>query len=191
MYKLFQTDNGSRGSLAEVWIDEEANLVKKYYKPSGITITGKKPYHTDIEEIKECYLREVFWTNKYPDFTLKIFDHGALENGEGFYIIQEYGGPDLVHEIFNDKTITIAEIENFSDQVLEMFNQYKEQNMYKLNNALCNMVYDRNTKTVKTFDFKYARERHAQYRHLEIYSVTEWISKIDPALPKKIINILV
>ena len=53
MYNLYQTQLGSRGSLAEVWINKEQKIVKKYYKIDGITIKGGKPYHNTIEEINK------------------------------------------------------------------------------------------------------------------------------------------
>jgi len=189
---LHQTKKGSRGSLAEVWIDKENGLVKKYYKPNSITITGDGPYITDIEDIKKKYEAELYWSSKYPDFTLQTYEWGELEDEEGFYIIQEYGGDDLIHRFgrtIND--LKRADIPNFSEQVLEMFRQFKQQNMYKFNNALCNMFYDPNTKKVKTIDFKYAKERHPDLRDHEIYSINEWISKIDKKLPELIIGDLV
>lgn len=189
MYELYQTKRGSRGSAAEVWIDKEKRLVKKYYKPNGITITGGVPLHNTIEKLKQLYEAEVFWTSCYPDFTLEIYEHGSLTTEQGFYTLQEYGGDDLIHQI--GETIKRRDIPNFSEQILEMFKQFKEKNMYKLNNALCNMVYDSKSKKVKAIDFKYSKVREERLRELEIYSVTEWISKIDSNLPRLIIGELV
>ena len=67
------------------------------------------------------------------------------------------------------------------DQVIEMFKFFKQHNVYKLNNALSNMTV--NGKQLVAFDFKWARKR-PEGRKEELFSYSEWMSKIDNKLPR-------
>ena len=55
MFERYHSAGGSRGSLAEVWIDKDEKLVKKYYKINGNTIQNRPPVHNNIEEINRLY----------------------------------------------------------------------------------------------------------------------------------------
>lgn len=181
MFELYQTQTGSRGSLAEVWIDKEKKIVKKFYKADGTTITGKRPFHTTMEEITEHYNREIYWSTKAKSkFTVNTLDHGMLPEENGYFIIQEYLGPDLLH--YYDSVDRLDKyIPDASKQLEEMFEFFQGHNFYKINNAMCNLINDNGK--IKAFDFKYAVERKEEYRRFEEHSLDAWISKIDPKLP--------
>jgi hypothetical protein len=180
MYELYQTQLGSRGSLAEVWINKEQKIVKKYYKIDSITIRGGKPYHNTIEEIKKLYDNEIHWSNKLKSkFTVNTLDYGDLSEGNGYFIIQEYLGPDLL-SYYNPVDRLTKHIPDASKQIEEMFEFFQSHNLYKRNNAMCNLINDNGK--IKAFDFKYTIARKDEYRHYEEHSVDEWISKIDPEL---------
>lgn len=181
MFELYQTDNGSRGSLAEVWIDRDARLVKKKYKPDGITIRGGQPLHQPMDQISSLFKNEIYWSERLTGkHVLKIYEHGELKNEPGFYILQEYVGPDLLH-YYNSKYGLDPSIKNPVDQLLEMFAFFKENDVYKLNNAMCNLTNDNGV--IRAFDFKYAIRRSPTVRAMEIYSIETWLSKIDEKLP--------
>lgn len=189
MYQLFQTDTGSRGSLAEVWINKEHKLVKKYYRLNNTTITGGIPYYTTEEEITRLFENEVYWSTKLKSkFILDIYEHGKLTNEFGYYIVQEWIGPDLLHERGHTTKDEFPNLKihfpNITDQLEEMFAFFQKHNVYKLNNALCNLTGANGI--IKAFDFKYATERTEESKIWELHSIDTWLSKIDPTLKTKL-----
>jgi hypothetical protein len=189
MYHLFQTDIGSRGSLAEVWVDRENKLVKKYYKPGNITITGKSPRYTNIEEITNLFENEIYWSTKLKSkFVLEIYEYGKLNDEPGYYIVQEWMGTDLLHErghtVKDEFPNLKIQFPDIVEQLEEMFSFYQDHNLHKINNAMCNLT-GANGK-IKAFDFKYATTRTEESKILELYSVDIWLSKIDSILKTKL-----
>lgn len=176
MFELYRNNNGPEGSLAEVWIDKDARLIKKLYRPNGITITGNTTVYQDLDVIRKMYENEVTWSRKLKsELVLEIYEYGELDNG--FYIIQEYVGPDLLHYYDGNR---LNGIDNAVEQIINMFRFFKDNNVYKLNNAMSNLTNDKGK--IRAFDFKYAVERTPDYRYLEAQSIDKWISKIDPSL---------
>lgn len=186
MFELHRSTN-SEGSLAEVWIDKNSKLCKKYYKPNGITISGKPNEYDSIETVTKLFNNEVYWSTKLKsDLVLETYEYGKLNNNEGFYILQEYVGPDLLtyyknenlHQLFPD---IVVQVEN-------MFEWFQINGIYKTNNALSNMT-GINGK-IKAFDFKYAEHRTDKNKDKEINSIEQWISKIDPTIKYRLMKYL-
>lgn len=178
MFSLYQNHNGAHGSLAEVWIDKDNRLTKKIYKPNGITIRGNKPVYQDIDVIRSMYENEIRWSNLLRgDLVLEIYEHGELTDEPGFYLIQDYVGPDLLHYYDGKK---LRDVEDPVGQIVDMFKVFRDNNLYKLNNAMSNMVNDGGR--IRAFDFKYAVERSDEKRGMELDSVNNWLRKIDPIL---------
>lgn len=181
MFELYQTMEGSRGSLAEVWIDRDARLVRKNYKVDGITIRGSQPLYQTIDEIKSLVDNELYWSEKLKGSrVLEIYDHGDLETSPGFYILQEYVGPDLLY-YYNKKVGLSKGIDDPVGQLVELFKLFRDKGVYKINNAMCNLVNDNGL--IRAFDFKYAVHRTPDKREIEMYSIKTWLSKIDDRLP--------
>jgi hypothetical protein len=185
MFELYQATT-SQGSLSEVWIDHKEMLCKKYFKVGGITISGKETKY-GYEEITKMYENEIYWSTLIKsDRVLKIYEYGKLQSEEGYYIIQEYVGTDLLHPYCN-KTLhnTYPDI---IEQIEDMFKLFKRYNLHKLNNSLTNMCGKNGT--IKAFDFKYATVRSEESRVKEIYSIDTWVSKIDSTIKDSLINYL-
>ena len=184
MYELYQSDKGSRGSLAEVWIDKAAGLVKKLYKPDGKTITGNAPRHSNLLEIQQLYENEVYWANKLRSrYVVNMLEHGQLESDIGWYIIQEWHGFDLLSN-FRKDTRLYHVIPDADVQIEAMFEFWQANNVYKINNAMANMTL--HDGKIKAFDFKYAEARSDDRRHLEEASIEKWVSKIEPTLIQRL-----
>ena len=181
MYEMLLRPNGSPKSMGEIWIDRDNGLVKKYFKPDSITIQGKTPWTSDIDEIRKCFEREIYWTNRLrSDLLLETYEHGDLPDGTGYYLIQEYGGPDLSYSYDPEHRLSHI-IPDITHQIVEMFKLFKHHNMHKTNNAMSNLVAVNGR--LKVFDFKYAQRRTAMSRMREFRSINEWLSKIDTNLP--------
>lgn len=188
MFELYQTMEGSRGTLAEVWIDKDAKIVRKYYKPDGITIRGGKPFYQSIDDIARLVNNELYWSERLKGpHVLKIYEHGELKDGPGFYILQEYVGPDLLH-YYNSKVGLRKDIENPTEQIIDLFKFFKEHDLYKLNNAMCNLTNDNGR--IRAFDFKYAVHRVPEKKRDEIYTINTWLSKIDKNLNELLMEYL-
>ncbi len=186
MFKLFQKMNGSYGSAAEVWIDEEAGLCKKFYKPNSITIQGHGPRDPDMETITRIFNREIHWSTKLKsDFVIELYEYGELKDEPGFYLIQEWVNPDLL-TWYNTETRLNHIIPDASEQIIEIFKFFKEHNIHKTNNAMANMTHKDGR--IKVFDFKYSFDRSMGKREEEIYSINTWVSKIDPTLKTKLLE---
>jgi hypothetical protein len=179
MYERMFRDWGSRGSLAEVWIDKDAGLCKKYFKLNGVTFRGTAPVIQDPEKLIKLYQAEIKWSTTLPkDTTIQVLEYGELTDEFGFYLIQEYLGPDLL-TYYTDKTLH-SKFPDITTQVENIFKTYQEHGVYKFNNALSNLTgFDGK---IKAFDFKWMKTRDPLDRHKEIRSVTDWISKIDSGL---------
>lgn len=185
MFEKYIPTLGSRGSLGEIWIDREAKLVKKLFKPNAISIKNRPAFHRRIEDITKLYNNEIYWTTKLKSkYLVETYEHGELADQEGFYLLQEYVGPDLLHnELRNDRKL-------IADQLDDMFQFFKENEVYKLNNAHCNLTMTTDGQ-LKCFDFKYAVPREPKKTMLEILSVKRWLADIDesvvPRLSKHIL----
>lgn len=178
MFELYRNNHGPEGSLAEIWIDKDARLIKKLYKPGGITVTGNVTTYRDLDVICSMYENEIRWSKKLKgEFVLEIYDHGEIADQTGYYIIQEYVGPDLLHYYDGKK---LSGIEDPVGQIVDMFRFFKDSNVYKLNNAMSNLTND--SGKIRAFDFKYAVERSPEHRYLEEQSIDKWLSKIDSSL---------
>ena len=68
MWSLLQNKSGEYygyGTVCEVWINEEEGLIKRYFKPDGITISGKPVGpENPPERVKELFENEKYWLEK-------------------------------------------------------------------------------------------------------------------------------
>jgi len=176
MFKRLTKNEGSRGSAAEVWINKEQRLIKKYYKVNGIGCRGNIIIENDQQILEHYWKTEIYWTKKFKKFAPALLDYGIED--KSFFIVQEYYAPDLLKN-YVDKTLW-DDYPNIKNDLIEFFEQCKEYNIYKFNHALSNMT-GKNGK-VKFFDFKYVEPRTISNRVSEIKSLHMWISKIDKDL---------
>ena len=114
---------------------------------------------------------EVFWLNhmksKWVPELLEV-------NEKELYVITSYYGPDLIQ----------SKIMPSVEQVIEMYEFFKEKNVYKLNNALSNLTMNGNQ--LVAFDWKWAKFREDKYKEYELLSYDRWMSKIDTELVEKL-----
>jgi hypothetical protein len=184
MFELYQTDRGSRGSMAEVWIDRDNKVVRKLYKPNGQTITGKQPLHTEMEVITRLYQSEIRWTTQLQGrYVCEIYDHGELKDEPGYFVLQEAPGPDLLSYPRDQLDELFPGI---IQQIIGMFAMFKQHNLHKRNNAMANLTGANGR--IKAFDFKYACERTDESRVQELHSIETWLSKIDPQLKELLLK---
>ena len=169
------TWHGQDGTIAEVHLNKEKTLIKKRYSVDGLTVSGKKSQHTS-SVIADCFKTEIYWIERLQGkWVPPMIDIDESKQE----IITEYYGPDLLTN-YQAGTL-LKDIPDIIEQVIEMFKFFKEHNVYKFNNALSNMTV--NNKQLIAFDFKWARERPEGKEH-ELFSYTEWMSKIDNKLPE-------
>jgi RIO-like serine/threonine protein kinase len=160
------------GTIAEVYLNEDKTLIKKIYKVGGITVSGKVTEFTE-EQINRAFNNEVHWLK-----TLKGKWVPELVQVEDNTIVQRYYGADLL-ENYMRKTLW-DDVPNITEQVIEMYAFFKENNVFKRNGSLSNLIVHNDQ--LIAFDFKWARER-PEGIDLEMRSYNEWLSKIDKSLP--------
>lgn len=177
MYEHFTRDFGGRGSAAEVWIDKDRKLVKKYYKVGGIGHRSETIVENHYETLKQLYDAEIHWSKQFKHWAVELYEHGEIDNG--FYLVQEYCGPDLL-VYYNQKTLH-KEFPNIVDELHQFFLELQDKKVYKHNHALSNMT-GKDGK-IKMFDFKYMVPRTPDGRKYEHKCINDWLVKIDPDIP--------
>ena len=167
--QYFDANSRGRGSLAEVFINKEKGLVRKYYRVNGTTITHKIPKYNTVEQQEELFNREIKWSKALEgDNVIKLYDHGRI--GKDFYLVQEYCGPIILR--LYEKNILLKVIPTLKEQIIKLYEKFKEHNIYKGNNSMLNFVYDPKGK-IKALDFKYTRLRTDKEKKDEIECVSK------------------
>ena len=173
------------GSAAEVWIDKDAKLCKKYYRLDSIVASGNTTKYQSMEKLTRFFNNEVQWSTalESPN-VLKLYEYGELPDDAGYFILQEYIGPDLL-TVYETGQLHVL-YPDIIEQVEHMFSILQEHNIYKLNSTLSNMT-GVNGK-IKMFDFKYTQRRTLENQEKEKYSITEWLTKIDPFIADRLVK---
>ena len=185
MFELYRTTMMGIGSAAEVWIDKDAKLCKKYYRPDSIIANGNMTKYQSMEKLTRFFNNEVQWSTALQSpYVLKLYEYGELPEAAGYYILQEYIGSDLLAVYMTGQLHTLYP--DIIEQVEHMFSILQEHNIYKLNSTLCNMT-GANGK-IKMFDFKYTQLRTPENKAKEQYSITEWLTKIDPSIADRLLK---
>lgn len=185
MFELYRTTLMGIGSAAEVWVDKDAKLCKKYYRPDSIIANGNTTKYHSMEKLTRFFNNEVQWSTALESpHVLQLYEYGELPEDAGYYILQEYIGPDLLTVYLTGQLHTLYP--DIIEQVEHMFSILQEHNIYKLNSTLCNMT-GANGK-IKMFDFKYTQYRTPENHAKEKYSITEWLTKIDPSIADRLLK---
>ncbi len=178
LYTPYKESSFHMGTICEVYLNAEKNLIKRSFKLNGITASGKPSTRTQ-EYIEEKWLNEVYYLTKFqlmpwvPE--LVSIDYQSKS------IIQKYYGPDLIIAGFDD-------IPDIEDQVVSICSYFKDIDVYKLNNSLSNMT--KLNGQVIMFDFKYMRPRSPDLKYQAIYEIDEWLSKISPTIVPKLKDLI-
>ena len=185
MFELYRTSLMGIGSAAEVWIDKDAKLCKKYYRLDSIVASGNTTKYQSMEKLTRFFNNEVQWSTALESpHVLKLYEYGELPKDAGYFILQEYIGPDLL-TVYETGQLHVL-YPDIIKQVEHMFSILQEHNIYKLNSTLSNMT-GVNGK-IKMFDFKYTQRRTLENQEKEKYSITEWLTKIDPFIADRLVK---
>ena len=165
------------GQMANVYLNEDKTLIKRIYAHSGVTVNDSPSKH-NLDAIKSRWEREYKWLTEFdgqffmPELVDIDFDNA--------WTIQRYYGPDL---LIQGKDV----VPNIEEQVLRIYEFFKEQNIYKKNGSLSNMTHD-NGRLI-AFDYKWAVTRDNPdpvHREWEEKSIDLWLSRINPELVPKL-----
>ena len=127
--------------MCEVWIDEDKGLIKRYFKPDGITVSGKPVGpENPPERVKELFENEKYWLEKLKSKWIPE----TVEIGDN-YIIQKYYGPVIGHNV-----------DKWKEQEKELLEFYKNNNCNKPNHNGWSMT--NNGDQLIGFDFKHAEK---------------------------------
>lgn len=162
------------GVIASVYLNEGKNMIKRSYQINGITSSGK-PSEKSLERIEIKWLAETEHLLRFENkpWVPELIDINYNER----YIIQKYYGPDLLIQGYDD-------IPDIEDQIVEIYQYFKEINVYKLNGSMANMT--KKDGKVIMFDFKYMKPRLERLKVYAIREIDEWLSKITPTISPRL-----
>lgn len=164
------TQDPNLGKIVSVYLNEDKTLVKRYFLPNGITTHGR-PTNETPEYIEEKWHNEVSAVTQFEGFS---WVPGLVEiNQSEKYIIQDYYGPCLLNQPFED-------IPNLHKQIIDIYTHLKEIDVYKLNGSLANST--RNGDTLVMFDFKYMTKRRDDLKPFAEREINSWLKKFGEEL---------
>lgn len=170
------SDFSFRYSLVHVEVDHDAGLIRRTYDGSLPTVSNHiNPMNRTKEEIRDFFLNEVKWLETFRDskFAPELVSYD-LEKQQ---VVQKFYGDSC---LISKRKPTI-------DQVLEMYQFFKDHNVNKINGSLSNMTF--NGDQLIAFDFKYCTVRPGELER-ELYSYNKYLIKIDEQLPKLLTELL-
>ena len=171
--KQLQSQHDGLGTIVNVLVDEEQGLISRTFQPGYQTVSGKKHDFTE-EQVNEFYQNELYWLDKLDGKWLPEF---IANNDDTQTIIQRYYGPCLLDYLHTDLHTRIPDL---TEQIIEMYAFFKDNNVFKRNGSLSNLTYNKGQ--VIAFDFKWAKERPAGIE-MEKHSYHNWLNKINDKLP--------
>ena len=178
LYTPYKDSSFDIGRISSVYLNEDKTLIKRCFKPRGITVSGK---HSDLidEYVEQKWLTETTHLTKFQlmPWVPELIAIDYVDR----YTIQRYYGPDLLIAGY-------ADIPDIEDQVVDIYKFFQDQNVYKLNGALSNMT--KHNKKVIMFDFKYMRPRTPEMKLQAEYEIDEWLSKIGTSIVPRLKELL-
>ena len=174
-FKVFN-DYSFRYTLVHVELDEQNGLIRRTFNNKLPCVSGQiNPMDQSEEKIRKAFLNEIEWITKFQGskFAPELISYDL----DTQVIVQRYYEPSL---LITRKRPTI-------DQVVEMYEFFKQHNVNKINGSISNMCFN-NTQLI-AFDYKYCVLRPAE-KERELYSYNNYLVKIDSKLPKILTDIL-
>lgn len=165
------------GSVASLYLNKDKTLIKRHYVNNGLTCSG------NIVNKKDLFLYrrwkcEVTYMKMFQD--MRWAPRLVTYNESDRSIVMEYYGPDLLQQSYKNM--------NIEDQIIEVYQHFKNTGVYKFNGAKANM--SRNGNQLIVFDFKWMTKRRKRFQHCAEYEIDTWLSKINrdliPALKEMI-----
>lgn len=179
MYKKFKSPHHGVGTIVDVSIDQDAELIKREFKAGSITV-GKKVHDYNYNQVKDFFNNEVKWLEKLD--SKWIPETVEIQNN---VIIQKYYGPCLLDFKSNNEFLNY--VPDIVEQVIEMYEFFKFHNVFKRNGSLSNLTH--NNGQLVAFDFKWSTKRPNGIE-MELKSYKEWLSKIDSKLEQQLTNLI-
>jgi|TARA_Y100000389_G_C17438784_1_gene507246 hypothetical protein len=159
------THDPNLGKVASVFLNEDKSLVKRYFVPGGITTHGQ-PTKESPEYVEEKWNNEVKALLDFQNFDW-VPDLVEIDYIDR-YIIQEYYGPCLLYQRWDD-------IPNLHQQIIDIYTYFKEIDVYKLNGSLANTT--RKGDKLIMFDFKFMRKREPFLLEHAEREIDLWLKK--------------
>ena len=177
MFQKYTTKHDGVGTVVDVEIDYNANIIKRSFHEGSVTVNGTQHEYKN-DEVTEFFENEIYWLqelkSKWVPELIDI-DYAKKE------ILQKYYGPCLLDSYKNKKYLIY--VPDIKKQIIEMYTFFKEKNVYKRNGSLSNLTH--NNGQLIAFDFKWAKQR-PKGKKMEIFSYDTWLVKIDKTLPAKL-----
>lgn len=160
------------GRMCHVTIDKKHNAITREFTISKPTASGKiNPFNYTLEKIKLAFHNDLYWTTTLDSkYVLKPID----VDEKNLSITYQYHGRDLFHD--DEKFLSIKD---FKKQIIEMYEYFREVNIFKGNGSRSNLVLVDGK--IKAFDFKWTKLRPKNIK-LELMSYEIWLKSADSSL---------
>jgi hypothetical protein len=134
----------------EFWIDTEEKRLKRIWRLStNDNVVIRTLGQVTLARLLEGVNLEIANTAKISnlDFVLPILETGALEDGDGYYIIHP------LHDGFFNDAVDVFGNEAFADQIVNMYAQLKAAGYYKIQWIKTNIIVDFTLQKLYIFGF--------------------------------------
>jgi hypothetical protein len=160
------------GRMCHVTINKQHGTITREFTITKPTVSGKvNPFGYTLDIVKAAFNNDLYWTrlldSKYILKPIHV-DENSLSMTFPYY------GQDLYHD-----HKTFLSINNFREQIIEMYEYFKEVNIFKGNGSRSNLVLVNGN--IKAFDFKWTAVRPKNIK-LELMSYEIWLKNADTRL---------
>jgi hypothetical protein len=143
MYTFLKNSKVANTIEESLWVDSDAKRLKRIWRLStnaDVTIHPELGQVT-LARLLEGVNLEIVNTAKISnlDFVLPILETGALEDGDGYYIIHPYYD-NLMSNMGNEGMA--GRVPDFADQIVNMYAQLKASGYYKIEWMTADIVVD-------------------------------------------------
>jgi hypothetical protein len=169
---LSNTPGNELGRICHVSITDDNKFIKRQYSNTLPCVSGAvNPYNYTQDSIRTFFENDIYWSNKLDEQYVVKPVH---VNETTMEIVYQYHGSDLYHDEIKFKSII-----NFKQQIIEMYEYFKKENIFKGNGSRSNMLLVDGK--VKAFDFKWTSLRPKGIK-LELMSYENWLKAADDSL---------
>ncbi len=160
------------GTLVTVFLSENKQYIKRVFDVNGTTVSRKKPTLKSVSSMQKLFTNEMHWLHilKNSNNIPKLIDYNETEMS----ITQEFAGTDVYTLLGHKKRLP----EDIDIQLFEMYQEYKENGLFKGNGDPRNLAIKNGKLTA--FDFKWAKPRYKEGVVKEWMSICHFMKRIHP-----------
>ena len=193
MYTFLKNSTVSNAIEESLWVDADAKRLKRIWRLSTNAEVPAPVGPVSLPRLLEGVNLEISNTAKVAnlDFVLPILETGALDDGDGYYIIHPY-----YDEIMSNMAADgiVGRVPDFADQIINMYTQLKAAGYYKIEWITDDIVVDETNKKLYIYGFlplsEISADTTGRKKSLEIDSAQNAFASYSPELVTRIQAVL-